>query len=138
MNDAVDTGHGATLTLSTSALSFNWTNIDLGEETITDVKKSHLGSTDYHEYMPGDLKEPGEIMIPFQFDSEAAQIALGVVETATVTAPLAAGQTTQGTWVGSGYLKRTKRTNFQTDVIQDGELTFKFDGVTGPTWTPAT
>lgn len=137
-NAAVDTGHGATLTLSTSALSFNWTSIDLGEETIDDIATSHLGSTGYKEYVPGDLKEGGSITIPFQFDNEAALPGLGTVETATVTFPLASGQTTAATLAGTGYLKRLKRPNLQTDTLQDGELVFMWDGGTGPAFTAAT
>ena len=137
-NAAVDTGHGATVTLATTGLSLNWTSIDLGEETINDVEQTHLGTTGYREYRPGDLKEPGEVVIPFQWDSEAAQIAVGTVESLTFTFPTATGQSTAATYAGTGYIKRVKRPNLQTDTIQDGELTVKFDGITGPTYTAAT
>lgn len=135
MNSIVDTGHGATLTLSTSALVLNWTGIDAGEETIPEVNRTHLGTTDYQEYMPGDLKEPGEITIPFQWDNEA-ELNIGVVENITITWPLADGQVDQATQAGTGFIKRLKRPNFQTNQIQDGEITIKWDGLTGPIYTP--
>lgn len=133
-NAQVDTGHGASLTLSSTGLSFNWTSMDLGEETIPDVDRTHLGTADYREYIPGDLKEPGEIVIPFQWDAQAAQIAVGTVETITVTFPILSGFSA-ATLSGTGYIKRVKRPNMQTDTLQDGELTIKFDGLTGPAYT---
>ena len=137
-NTQVDTGHGASLTLSSTGLSFNWTAIDTGEETIPDVDRTSLATADYREYIPGDLKEPGEITIPFQWDAQAAQIAVGTVETVTVTLPLISGGTSAATLAGTGYIKRVKRPNLQTDTLQDGELTIKFDGLTGPAFTAAT
>jgi len=137
-NAKVDTGHGATITLSTSALAFNWTGMDLGEESIPDVDRSHLATADYREYMPGDLKEPGLITIPFQWDSDAAQVAEGVPETITVTFPLASGGSTAATFAGTGYINKVTRPNLQTDTIQNGEITIKLDGLTGPVYTAAT
>lgn len=137
-NAAVDTGHGASATFSSTSLSFNWTSIDLGEETITDVKTTKLATTGYHEYMPGDLKEGGEVSINFQWDSEAAQVALGTVETLTATLPIPAGGSTAATLAGTGYIKRIKRTSLETDTLQTGELTFMFDGGTGPAYTAGT
>lgn len=134
-NAQVDTGHGATATFSVGAHSYNITGIDLGEETLGKVSTDHLLVTGNKTYMPEDLAEPGEVVMPYQFDNEAAQLAKGVVETLTITLPMGSGQTTAATWVGSGFITNIKRPNLQTNVIQDGQITFAFDGTTGPTFT---
>lgn len=137
-NAVVDTGHGATATLSSSAYSFNWTSLDLGEETLEPVDTTHLGTSGYRTSIPGDLKSPGQVTMPHQFDAEAAQIVLGTVETLTITFPQESGQSAAATLVGTGFFLRHKRPNLQTDTIQDGELVFQFNGLTGPTFTAAT
>lgn len=134
-NDQVDTGHGATATFSVGAYSYNFTSIDLGEETLGKVASEHLATTGNKTYIPEDLGDPGEVVIPYQFDSEAAVPTKGALETLTVTLPLASGQSTGATFVGSGFVTNVKRPNLQTNTIQDGQITFAFDGVTGPTFT---
>lgn len=133
-----DTGHGAAATFSASGLTLLHTSIDTGEETVDDVEKTHLGSVGFKEYQPGDLNEPGEVTIPYLHETDKAKPELGVVETLTITFPLGDGDATPATLVGTGYLKRIKRPNLQTNQIQDGEVMFKFDGRTGPTYTPST
>lgn len=137
-NAVVDTGHGASVTFGTSSLSFNWTGIDMGESTLPDVDKSHLGTSGSREFMPGDLVDEGETVISFQWDAEASYPAEGTVETVTVTFPQESGQTAAATYAGTGYIKRVRRPNLQTDQLQTGELTVRWDGGTGPTWTAAT
>lgn len=134
----IDTGHGATLTLSVSLLALDWTSIDLGEETINDIETTKLDNPAYHSFMPGDLITASEVTVPFWWDTEQTTYPIGQVETATFTFPLGTGQTAEATYAGTGYIKRIKYPNLQTDAVQDGELTWKFDGLTGPTFTPAT
>lgn len=135
----IDTGHGATAVLTTSALAFSWTSIDCGEQTIPDVDRTHLATTDFREYVAGDLKEPNEVTMPALWDVQAAATSLddiGGGDTLTITwAMPPAGGTSAPNLAGSGYIKRIKYPNLQTDTIQDGEVNFKFDGITGPTWT---
>lgn len=137
-NAVIDTGHGATMTFGTSSLSYNWTSIDMGETTLPDVDTVHLGTTGNRTYLPGDLTDDGEVTIPFQFDAEAALPTLGSVETVTVTFPQEAGQTAPATYAGTAYIKRVRKPNLQTDTLQDGEITIRWDGQTGPTFTAAT
>lgn len=135
-NAVVDTGHGATATFD--SLSFNWTSIDMGESTLNDVPTSHLGTTGSETFLPGDLVNEGEVTIPFQWDAEAAYPTEGTVTTLTITFPQETGQTAPATYAGTAYIKRVRRPNLQTDTLQDGEITVKWDGNTGPTWTAAT
>jgi hypothetical protein len=134
-NGMVDTGHGSTATFSSTALSFNWTNIDLGTVELPEIETSYLGTTGEMTFMPGDLINGGEVTLPCQFDNEAALPALGTVETLTVTFPAGAGQTTPANLAGTGFIKSVKRPNLQTGQLQDGQIVFKFDGLTGPTFT---
>lgn len=137
-NAAVDTGHGATLTLSSTAQSFNWTGIQIGQSSIADIETTWLGSGAKKTYVPGDVSEEGEVTIPFQFDSEAAMPTKGTVQTLTITWPTLTGQTTPANLAGTGYIKSVTPPNFQTDQLQTGEIVFKWNGLTGPTYTPAT
>lgn len=137
-NAAVDTGHGATITLSSSGESYNWNSIDAGESTLEPVETTHLGSGAKKTFMPGDVVDEGEVTIPYQHDSEAALPAEGLVQTLTITLPTASGQSTPATLVGTGFVTRVKRPNLQTNQLQDGQIVFKFDGLTGPTYTAAT
>lgn len=137
-NAVVDTGHGATMTFGTSSISVNFTSIDMGETTRPDVETTYLGTTGNRTFIPGDLDDDGEITLPFQWDAEASLISTGTVETITVTFPQEAGQTAPATYAGTGYIKRVRKPNLQTDTLQDGELTIRWDGGTGPTWTAAT
>ena len=135
-NTYVDTGHGATISFGSSLYAFNWTAIDIGEETIPDVDRTHLATSGFREYIPGDLATPGEVTVAFQHDSNAAAITLGLVQSITVTLPIPTGGAAGAYWAGTGYIKRVKRPNLATDELQVGELTVMFDGITGPTLTP--
>ena len=68
-----DTGHGATLTLATTA----WTGKIIGMPTNLDkqrprVQTTHLGTTTNHSYMPGDLDELGELEFDVRFEAARA------------------------------------------------------------------
>lgn len=136
-NASVDTGHGATVTLSSSAESFNWTGIDLGSSTLDAIETTWLGSGAKKTFMPGDVSDEGEVTIPFQFDAEAALPTKGTVQTLTLTFPTATGQTTPANLAGTGFITNVTRPNLQTGQLQTGQLTFKFNGLTGPTFTAA-
>lgn len=139
---AQDTGHGATLALSgTDTVNGNVVSITGHEETIESIEDTHLGTTDYKTYVPGDLKEPGELQFTILFNKANDALTLGSTAASgnlTLTMPLATGESTNATIVGSGFLTRTKFPDHVTDELLQAEYTFKFDGVTGPTWTKAT
>lgn len=128
-----DTGHGATLTLSSTTINGLVRSINVGAETLGKVNRSALATTGFHEYLPGDLKEPPEVTMAFVFDSEAALPGLGTVETGTITYPNAA--TTAANYAGTGFITSVKPTDLATDQLQELEITFAFDGLTGPTYT---
>lgn len=133
-----DTGHGASFATSSSTLNGRPRAIRTSNSGIQKVSSEALDTTDFMTYKPGDLAEPEEITFPFLFDSEGVYPAKGAAETGTLTWPLASGQTTAATYAGSGFIMDVKLPDFEINTIQEGELTFAFDGETGPTFTAAT
>lgn len=137
-NTRVDTGHGGSITFGTSSRALNWLTIDPGERTRPAIDKTHLASTT-PTYMAGDLEEPGEITLTFQWDpaGTAGWYATSTAEeTVTITWPVAPGGTTAATYAGTGLVTRVKFPNLQTNQIQTGEMTVKWTGSTAPAWTP--
>ena len=134
---AIDTGLGASAVFTTQALSLKIVSMDIGEETLPTVNTSTLASTNFESYIPGDLSEPGTVTFECQFDNSATQIALGTVDTLTVTLPLSAGGATAGTWAGTGFITSYKPQNFVKNELQMHTITWQFDGNgTDPTFTP--
>lgn len=133
-----DTGHGATLTFGTTGFTLNRRMIGGSEFELPDVNKSHLGTTGFEEYMPGDLEEPGEFEAECEFTPGAAGSipARGTVETITQTYPIATGQSAGGTLAGTGYIKKVGTPELRTNTLMVVKVTVKWDGVTGPTFTP--
>lgn len=135
---SADTGHGASVTLTNPAISYNVVSIDVGEDSVADIKKTHLGSTSSHEYAPGDLREEGEVSMTVQMDTDEVLPRSGAVGACTITFPLKPSGTTQATDAGTGYLKSVGKPSLVTDTIQEMTLVFKWDGATPPLFTPST
>jgi hypothetical protein len=137
-NTRVDTGHGGTITFATSARALNWLTIDPGERSRPPIDITHLASTT-PTYMVGDLEEPGEMTVTFQWDpagSTAWYATSTVTETVTITWPVAPGGTTAATYAGTGMVTRIKFPTLQTNQVQTGELTVKWAGGTTPSTPP--
>lgn len=132
------TGHGATITFATTAFSAAFTQIGESEETIEDIEDYDLSTTGRMTTRPSDLSSPGEFTLPFYANSASAYPVVGTVETITITYKQQTGETAPATEVGSGYIKRVKKPQHSTGELMAGELTVKWDGKTGPTFTPAT
>jgi hypothetical protein len=136
-NTRIDTGHGGTITFGTSSRAFNWLTIDAGERSRPAVDITHLASTT-PTYMAGDLEEPGEITLTFQFDpaGTAGWYATSTAtETVTITWPVAPGGTTAANYAGTGLVTRVKFPTLQTNQVQIGEISVKWSGGTPPAWT---
>ena len=136
-NALVDTGHNTTATLGTSTFVSNVTSVGGGQSTRVDVSTTYLSTATNHTFMPGDLSDAGEVTIDYQFDPPAVLLVTGVVETLTVTLPTATGFSTAATLAGTGYIKSVTRPTWVTDSLQMGQFVFKFNGLTGPTYTVA-
>lgn len=135
---AADTGNGFAVTLATTTTTgWLFKEVDLGEESVPDINDSHLATTNYETFFPGDLKEPGEVTFSLLVDATKASPAIGTVELLTGTFPIStSGNLTNATFTGTGYIKRVKRPRLVNNEVQMYDVTFKLDGKsTEPTFT---
>jgi len=126
---AADTGAASTITFSSSTASGNARLIGGHTEELGKVEINSLGLTGHKEYIPGDLIDPGEFDVEFEFDSAVVPPGIGTVETITVTYP-------DGTdnIAGTGFIRAIKMPDLQNEELQVAVLTCAWDGKTGPTF----
>lgn len=132
------TGNGVTFALSVSTQPVCITKITMPELAIEDLESSCLSSTNFKEYVPSDLTEPGEVTIEYLVDATVQQlIARGAEEVLTVTWPImTSGNTTNATFIADGYVSKVKLPDFANGELQTGSLTFKLNGAdTEPAYT---
>ncbi len=56
-------GTGTTITFATSAFSAEILSVDGPSQSRESVQSSHMGTEDYHTFMPADLVDGGEVTI---------------------------------------------------------------------------
>lgn len=140
-----DTGNGATLTLALfdaagDAISptVELRSIDAGETSSPPINADTLGDSK-EQSLPGDVAQFAECSATFKWLSEEEAPALPTVAgTFTITWPQRAGETAAQTQSGTGVLTRFKPPSFENGELQEGELSWKWDGDTGPAFTAAT
>jgi hypothetical protein len=138
---STDTGHGATITFGTSALSYAWRKISAVEQAGEAVEDTVLSEKYFRSFLPGDVYEPGEFEIEYSWGSKTALPTIGVVETITLTLPLASGGATAADLEGDGFImSRTAFPELTTNGLQQGKMKIAFAGTAGvaPAWTKAT
>jgi len=136
-----DTGHGASVTFGTSS----WAGKILGIPTNLAIRrepvnKSNLGTSGQEEFIAGDLESLGEITLDVLFEAgRGLPATTTTAETVTITWPLnpSDGSATAANLAGTALITGTNYPALQTGQIQTGQITIKFDGGTGPTWTNA-
>ncbi|MCH2362639.1 MAG: hypothetical protein MK329_16430 [Pirellulales bacterium] len=128
----VATGNGATLTFS--GFTGNVTTISGAEMEIEAIETSHLGTTGYREYIPGSLKEGGELEVEFIFTGD--MVDLGDAGTVTVTYPKTnSGSSSGATLSGSAFVQNLSYPEATNGEALAASVTFKFDGDTDPTFS---
>ena len=134
-----DTGHGASITLATSNLTYKWRKIGQVEWSREKVEDTDLSNAVYKSYLPGDVVEPGECEIEFCYNPTAAlPSCLAVAETITITGPVPPGGSSAASLAGSGFIiSVTPTPEYTTNGLQIGKLKIAFDGKTGPVNTAA-
>ena len=136
-----DTGNGATfgLTTQTAATALKIEKIDIGEISLDMLDVSVLATSTMQDRICSDLQKPGDIVLECVSNHAATAITIsGLVDTATITFPIAPGQTTAATLAMSGYVTKIKRTTLQNGQVMKDTYTFSPDGDTGPTYTKGT
>lgn len=135
------TGHGRTIAFGTSSFVGSMHFIGGTEQTREPIEDSHLALTSGSErtYVPGDLIEPGQFDLRYQYDQSAGVFPpiTGAAETITITEPLKTGEATAATLAGTGFFIRRKSADVEINAtgVMEGEATIKWDGKTGPTYT---
>ena len=139
------TGHGATLAFgTTTAWVAEYTTIGGSEQTRDSITTSHLGTTDYHTKIAGDLVNPGGFDAEFWYNpllTEPDVLNLPPVtlaaETITVTLPkagIAAGSA--ATIAGTGFVTSFSTPELTSDGLMTGSL--HVDWADGPSFTEET
>lgn len=144
-----DTGNGATLAFAanmgfgTQTTAVQVIEITQGEQSVGVVDVSTLATTDCMESIPSDLREVAESSVRFKWLTSAAtsvaqNVSLpGGAGTITLTYPTRSGETQAATYVGTGFITGLTPPSLANGELQTGELKFKYDGDTGPTYTGA-
>lgn len=119
-----DIGTGLTFTLS--GFTGQIVNVSEGGEEIPVIDFAHMGSTGYREKKFGQLKEPPQLTIEFNYDP-ANRPAVGLSGSATLTWPDGA------TLIGTGAII-SREGEYPLEDKMTGTFVFQFDGQTGPTF----
>lgn len=122
-----DVATGATIVFGTSGftaqvLSIAWDGMDRES-----VQISHLGTTNWHDFMPVDLTDPGSVTMGIQLDPDDTPPVLLAAEVITVTFPLPAGGTTPADWEATGFSTSFSMTA-ELETVMEGTLVLKMTG----------
>lgn len=142
------TGQGTTAVLTAGAIVGCVRSLTLPELTQDKIDASCLDTTGFMKYIPGDLTDPGECQMEIIFDptfdwSENSADAddvdgiIGNIDTLTITFPLGdPANTAPATLAGSGFITSYSLPDLSTGNLAVVNVTFTFDGETGPSFTP--
>lgn len=137
-----DTGNGATLVFAgnmgfgTATTSLSMISITQGEESVGVVDVSTLATTDAMESIPSDLRDIAESSGSFKWITTTAAPDLpAAAGTITITWPTRTGETQAATYAGTGFITGFTPPSFVNGELQTGEIKWKWDGDTGPTYT---
>jgi hypothetical protein len=139
-----DTQQGATI-------AFTDLSIDIAAQEIPEVTPEfpvidivNLGSVTQRPYIAGDLKDVPAFTVVFQNDGSSVKPTEGATYTTTITAPLAAGDSTAEKWAGSCIVTGVGSPSFSAGAndLQRISVTLKPSGIgtgAGSLWsrTPA-
>lgn len=139
-----DTGNGATIIFSgnmgfgTATTSLSFISVSQGEEAVAVIDSSTLATTDCMESIPSDLRSVAESSGTFKFITTAPAVDLpGLPGTITITYPIRTGETTAASYAGTGFITGFTPPSLANGELQTGEIKWKWDGDTGPTFTVA-
>ena len=131
------TGQGTTAVLTTNAITGCVRSLTLPELTQDKIDASCLDTTGFMKYIPGDLTDPGECQLEIIFDPTFDFDAIvGVVDTLTITFAIGdPTNTTNATLIGIGFITNYSLPDLSTNNLAVVNVTFAFDGDTGPAFT---
>lgn len=119
---AIDIGTGTTVTFASTSFAMQITNVKWSGITRPAVKTSHLGSSAVDTFMPGDLYDPGNLVLSCQYDAGAVKPPISsAAENITVTAPDANTAAAYGFVIDWGA-------EYPLEELMTAEVTVKFTG----------
>lgn len=135
---AYDTQQGFTLTLVTDSLTLRLVSTTELAQFWARIRATHLGTTTDHEYVMGELADTDPVTVTYQNSPGLANPSGGLVQTITMTGPVAPGGTVAESVTGTGaVIRRTMLPGFssESEALQMKSFQFAYDGFTGPTRT---
>jgi len=123
-----DTGNGTTVTFGTSSFTAAIDSVEWGGMERPAINTSHLGTTSYETFMPGDMVDPGEVTLNIQYDPDAQPPIAGAAETITIRYPTPSGGSAGATHVGTGFVTKFTPGNAKNNELMMGSVTIKFSG----------
>lgn len=131
------TGQGTTAVLTTNAITGCVRSLTLPELTQDKIDASCLDTTGFMKYIPGDLTDPGECQLEIIFDPTFDFDAIvGVVDTLTITFAIGdSSNSTNATLTGTGFITNYSLPDLSTNNLAVVNVTFAYDGDTGPAFT---
>lgn len=146
-----DTGNGATLTFAanmgfgTATTAMVCTSIEGGGFQRGGVDASDLGTASIEESIPTDLAKPKEGKAKYKFLTmpTTAQASVfdptsAVAGSVVITWPMRTGETTAANYTGTAFITDNTLPALVNGTLQEGEISFQYDGDTGPSFTKAT
>lgn len=134
------TGIGASLAFSNEIAysSFRVQSMGGMSEYVDELDDTGLDSAGFYEACPDDLLkvDPFDVTVYSDFTKNISG-QIGKVGTITLTLPLQPGQSTPARFIGTGFIMRNNNPELSAGTRLTNTLSIKFDGKTGPTFTPA-
>jgi hypothetical protein len=105
-------GQGTTVAFATSKFAANKVRLSAPNPSRKAIPSSHLATTDWETFEPGDLVNPGEFRMDFEFDPGTTPPIDQAAEVITVTAK------DGSTMVFTGFM-----TNYGGEISMDDKMT---------------
>lgn len=129
MAQPIDTGHGTTFVLTTSAFAAKYRSFSGFTQSREVLDSSHLETDDFRTKEPGDLVDAGEFEGEFFYDTDLQPPITGAKETGTLT--LGDGAII----AGSCFVSQWTSPELVSDQLMVSNLTVTW--ANGPTFTDA-
>jgi hypothetical protein len=122
-------GTGTTVAFGTSSFTAEILNIQQqGGAAREALPTSHLGTTLWKTFKPSQLKDGGTYTLTVHYDGDQDPPVAGAPETVTITYPLVAGQTNEGTRAFSAFITEATVGTIENESIIVMQITLKVTG----------
>ncbi len=136
-----DTGQGAIVSFGSSGAIAMVRSMTCPDWSIEKIDASTLDNVGFMKYISGDLADPGELVVEMIFDPQDALFSLaGCGETIIITWPIDPCRTSPGgtgaTLTGDGFITTMSFGSLEINQLNTMTITFSFNGLNGPSFTP--